>query len=72
MSTASFFTFEHRCLVCGMRLKLKIGEPRARPIQETHLRRHVREGYLERVGSGWVQVKAHEVGFIKSPYETKP
>ena len=72
MTTASLFTFEHRCVVCGTKLKIQINEPNPKLMQEAHLRRHVREGYLARVSGGWVQIRTHEVGFIKSPYNTKP
>ena len=61
----SWFTFENRCLLCG----IKFGADERRGGCTTHLDRHIREGYLN---DELEQIKPHPIGFPGPPLGQQP
>jgi hypothetical protein len=59
----SLFTFENRCLLCGQ----MIGGGNSGQI--LHLKRHIREGYLN---DELEQIKPHPIGFPGPPLGQQP
>lgn len=56
---SEWFTFENRCMVCGVKFARHDHIEHLRP----HLDRHCEEGVLKKWGKFYEQVKAHPVGF---------
>lgn len=61
----SWFTFEGRCLLCGV----KFSDDYRRGAWALHLKSHIREGYLN---DELEQIKPHPVGFPGPPLGKQP
>lgn len=57
-----WFTFENRCMVCGVKFAMERGRP-AGHFLHPHLQEHCDDGVLKKWGRFYEQIKAHPVGF---------